>query len=293
MTFPFITSLICCGHCKCILIDIALFSFYIKKKKKKELHKITNRVRSLPQTTGYFWINDWRPSIPGSLAHQSGPPTCTGFSLNSLFQASSKQRFGRPGGSWWQTGHKEHAVDPLRTAPGGEHFGIRRSPGLGALPWERTACSSEFQHSAQVWGLGWAFKHPESQLVPLYSKHWGSFLPENPTASTGRQWESYNVLLLRAAEKAGFRWGSVYRKELTAPVFTPGLSSSGCLPPEVIHLKSCKQGEDRTKDRQGEAMRSPWGFQYLLIWLRKQSCQPATEELTDQVNGIPNLKTPT
>lgn len=115
-------------------------------------------------------------------------PTYAGFSLKSLFQASSEQWLERPGGSWWQIGHPEHAVDTLRTAPGGEHFGIGRSPGLGALPWEQTACSSQFHHSTQVWGLGWASKHPESQLVPLYSKHWCSLLPKNPIIFTGRQW---------------------------------------------------------------------------------------------------------
>lgn len=63
------------------VFSLTLLCSVFTLKKKKELHKITNRVRSLPQTTGYFWINDWRPSIPGSLAHQSGHQHVLAFLL--------------------------------------------------------------------------------------------------------------------------------------------------------------------------------------------------------------------
>lgn len=41
----------------------------------RELHRVAKRVSS--QTTGYFYINDVRQSIPGSLVHRSFQDTDT------------------------------------------------------------------------------------------------------------------------------------------------------------------------------------------------------------------------
>lgn len=194
-----------------------------------------------------------------------------GFSLKSLFQASSEQWLEKPGGSWWQIGHPEHAVDTLRTAPGGEHFGIWRSTGLGALPWERTACSSEFHHSTQVWGLGWASKHPVSQLLPLYSKHQCSLLPQNPIVFTGRQWESYDGLSFEGCLKRPILDKAASAEKSSVPQSLPQV----CPLLGASHLKSStlsSAGTEKTTQWTGGGSHETPCFQYLLIWLRNQSC---------------------
>lgn len=194
-----------------------------------------------------------------------------GFSLKSFFQVSSEQWLERPGGSRWQTGHPEHAVDTLRTAPGGEHFGIWRSTGLGALPWERIACSSEFHHSTQVWGLGWASKHPVSQLLPLYSEHQCSFLPKNPIVFTGRQWESYDGLSFEGCLKRPILDKAAFAEKSSLPQSLPQV----CPLLGVSHLKSStlsSAGMEKTTQQTGGGKPRDPRFQYLLIWLRNQSC---------------------